>query len=182
MRLPDPGRMFGLPGSLARPLARRIHAVNAVVDAVAARFGTVHFDAAGHPSTYDRRMWSVDRLHPSERGHRLLAGCYFDLLDRPGHRPDPEPNSPAPTRRAQLGWLATKGTQWLADRSTDLVPYLARMAMAEWWYGVRGRTCRLDASVAQDTRAALAALSRPARVLAWPDQMDETPISYAPSR
>src|SRR5204863_2766429 len=69
MRLPDPGRTFGLPGALARPLGRRIRAVNAVADAVAARYGTVHFDAAGHPLAYDRRMWSVGRLHPSERGH-----------------------------------------------------------------------------------------------------------------
>ena len=29
MRLPDPGQMFGLPGALARPLARRMRAVNA---------------------------------------------------------------------------------------------------------------------------------------------------------
>src|SRR5215813_3497229 len=41
MRLPDPGRMFGLPPALARPLARRIRAVNAVADAVSTRFGTV---------------------------------------------------------------------------------------------------------------------------------------------
>jgi lysophospholipase L1-like esterase len=69
-RLPDPGRMFGLPGILPRPLARRIRVVNAAADVVAAR----------HPLTYDRRMWSVDRLHPSERGHRLLATSYFDLM------------------------------------------------------------------------------------------------------
>jgi lysophospholipase L1-like esterase len=37
MRLPDPGQMFGLPGALARPLARRMHAMNAAVDQVASR-------------------------------------------------------------------------------------------------------------------------------------------------
>jgi lysophospholipase L1-like esterase len=182
MRLPDPGRMFGLPGALARPLARRIRAVNAVMDRVAAEFATVHFDAAGHPSTYDRRMWSVDRLHPSERGHRLLAGCCFDLLGRPGLRPAAEPSSPPPTRRAQVGWLATKGTRWVVARSTDLVPYLTRMAAAEWWYGLRREADRLDASIAEDTRAALAVLTRPSRLPVWPDRMDDTPMSYAPSR
>jgi lysophospholipase L1-like esterase len=139
MRLPDPGRMFGLPGSLARPLARRVAAVNEAVDAVATRFGTVHFDAAGHPRTYDRPMWSVDRLHPSERGHRLIARAYHELLG--GGRlalaepPGAEPTSPPPTRRAQLHWMATKGTRWLMDRSTDLVPYLFTMMVREWWYG-----------------------------------------------
>ncbi len=135
-RLPDPGRMFGLPGPLARPLARRIRAVNAVADAVAARYGTVHFDASAHPSTYDRRMWSVDRLHPSERGHRLLATAYFDLLAArlqlpAARRPSSEPENPEPTFGAQMWWLATRGTKWLIDRSTDLVPSLARMAFKE---------------------------------------------------
>ena len=32
IRLPDPGQMFGLPGALARPLARRMRAINTVVD------------------------------------------------------------------------------------------------------------------------------------------------------
>jgi hypothetical protein len=41
---------------------------NAALDAVSARFGTLHFDAAGTRETYDRRMWAVDRLHPNERG------------------------------------------------------------------------------------------------------------------
>jgi hypothetical protein len=31
MRLPDPGQMFGLPGALARPLARRMRTVNDLV-------------------------------------------------------------------------------------------------------------------------------------------------------
>lgn len=139
MRLPDPGLMFGLPGSLARPLARRIHVVNAVMDEVSARFGTLHFDAAGDAETYDRRMWSVDRLHPSERGHRHIACHFHDRLaaaGRPvGPRPDPEPSSPPPTRRAQARWMATKGTAWVVRRSRDLVPSLVAMAVREWWSG-----------------------------------------------
>ncbi len=183
MRLPDPGRMFGLPGALARPLARRIRAVNAVADAVAVRFGTVHFDAAGHRQTYDRRMWSVDRLHPSERGHRLVAHAYAGLLGVPPHlRPAREPSTPAPTRRAQLGWLATKGTRWVVRRSTDLVPYLVGMAAAEWWYGLGGAGHRLDAAVARETAAAVAAVAGPDRLTPWPDPMDAHATSFDPSR
>jgi lysophospholipase L1-like esterase len=151
-RLPDPGRMFGLPGALARPLARRIRAVNSVADVVAARYGTLHFDAAEHPSTYDRRMWSVDRLHPSERGHRLLAAAYFDLvageLGLPAHaRPDPEPHNPEPGLAAQAWWMATRGSRWVVDRSTDLVPYLVKMAITEWWNGPAGPVPLADSRV-----------------------------------
>ncbi len=141
-RLPDPGRMLGLPELLSRPLARRVRAVNAITDVVAAQYGTVHFDAAGHPDTYDRRMWSVDRLHPSERGHRLLAAGFGRMLATAGVpvwcQPSPRPTNREPSRTAQLWWMATRGSRWVLDRSTDLVPYLVRMAAAEWWSQVRG--------------------------------------------
>jgi lysophospholipase L1-like esterase len=137
IRLPDPGFMLGLPSVLARPLARRIHAVNMVMDDVADRFGTLVFDAASDPETYDRRMWSVDRMHPSERGHRLIAGRFHDRLAETGlplgPRPEAEPSSPPPTRRAQAAWMATKGTGWVIKRSTDMVPYLVFMGLRELW-------------------------------------------------
>ena len=139
MRLPDPGQMFGLPGALARPLARRMHAVNAAVDEVALRYGTVHLDAARDPATYERRYWSVDRLHPNERGHRLIACRFHGLLAASGYPvgpgPDPEPSSPPPTRIAEFGWMATKGTAWLLRRSRDLVPALVGLALREWLAG-----------------------------------------------
>ena len=47
MRLPDPGQMFGLPRSLAKPLARRMRAVNEAVDDVAARYGTCTWTRRG---------------------------------------------------------------------------------------------------------------------------------------
>jgi hypothetical protein len=125
-------------------------------------------------------MWSVDRLHPSERGHRLVACGYATLLGVPG--PAPEPSSRAPTRRAQVGWLATKGTRWVLDRSSDLVPYLAGMAAVEWWYRLRGIGYRLDTAAARETAVALAALSGPARLGPWPDLMDAHPKSFDRSR
>jgi lysophospholipase L1-like esterase len=135
MRMPDPGSMFGLPQALARPLARRMRAVNEVVDGVAAEHGTLHFDAATDPATYERRNWSVDRLHPNERGHRLIAGRFHALLEASGFpvgpAPDPEPTSPPPTRRAEIGWMATKGTAWVLKRSTDLVPALLALAIRD---------------------------------------------------
>lgn len=133
--LPDPGRMFRLPAALARPLGRRVAQVNAAVHDVAAGYRSLHLHIPLLPAVYDRAMWSIDRLHPGERGHRALAGAYFDLLHHAGFpvrtRPSPEPTGPSPTRRAQTWWLLTKGSRWLYARSTDLVPYLARLAWQE---------------------------------------------------
>jgi lysophospholipase L1-like esterase len=139
MRLPDPGRMLKVPEVLARPLARRADEVNDVMDAIAQRFGTLHFDAARDPETYDPRMWAVDRLHPSERGHRLIARRFHALLEEAGfpvgEAPGAEPMNPPPSRLAQFAWMATKGTAWVARRSTDLVPGLLALAFAEWRSG-----------------------------------------------
>jgi lysophospholipase L1-like esterase len=161
IRLPDPGRMLGMPNALARPLGRRIRAINAVTDALAVRYRTVHFNADGNPSVYDRRMWSVDRLHPAERGHRLIAHAYAtSLIDRgfPVRSvPGLEPSNPDPTRLAQLWWLATRGSRWIADRATDLVPDLTRLAALEYWYRLRGLSTMLDHHLERDVVAALTA-------------------------
>jgi lysophospholipase L1-like esterase len=152
MRLPDPGRMLGVPGLLARPLARRAHAVNQVMDDVAERFGTLHFDAAGDAEVFNPEMWAVDRLHPSERGHRLIARRFHALLAAAGHPvgapPGGEPLNQPPTRAEALAWMATKGTAWVARRSTDLVPSLLAMAFAEWRSG--GEESDLPASPEPD--------------------------------
>jgi lysophospholipase L1-like esterase len=160
MRLPDPGRMLGLPGALARPLARRAHQVNAVMDVVAKRYGTVHFDAAGDAEVYDPRMWAVDRLHPSERGHRLIARRFHEQLAAAGYPvagpPGPEPQNPPPSRLAEFAWMSTKGTAWVVRRSTDLVPSLLAMAVKE----CMGRQ-RASAQAAAITERVVAALSAP---------------------
>jgi len=148
MRLPDAGRMLGLPSALARPLARRTQLVNGVLDAVSVRFGTLHFDAAATPETYDKQMWAVDRLHPNERGHRMIARSFHGLLATAGHQlapaPDAEPANPPPTRLAEFGWMATKGTAWVLRRSTDLVPYLIAMAVAELFGSARRKHVRAE--------------------------------------
>jgi hypothetical protein len=113
------------------------------VDEVARRHGTVHLDATRDPATYERCYWSVDRLHPNERGHRLIACRFHALLAAAGlpvgPGPDPEPSSPPPTRLAEVRWMATKGTAWLVRRSRDLVPALAGLALREWLEGGKGR-------------------------------------------
>jgi lysophospholipase L1-like esterase len=158
MRLPDPGQMLGLPRVLARPVAARAHQINAVMDVIAARFGTLHFDAASDEDAYDPRMWAVDRLHPSERGHRMIARRFHALLAESGYPvgppPGAEPTSPPPTRTMEFAWLATKGTAWVIRRSTDLVPNLLAMAFAEWRTGGPGpRSERLPADFEPESGA-----------------------------
>ncbi|MGI5141484.1 MULTISPECIES: SGNH/GDSL hydrolase family protein [unclassified Streptomyces] len=161
--LPDPGSMLRLPGALARPLARRQRAVNTVVHALSERYGAVHLHAEGGDWISDRAMWSADRLHPGERGHRQLARHFHALLAEAGvatgAAPTAEPEFPPPTRSASLLWLATAGTAWVARRCTDLLPQLLTLAAAEVRHKARGTSARLDLSASAAVASALASLS-----------------------
>ncbi|WOT38220.1 SGNH/GDSL hydrolase family protein [Streptomyces coeruleorubidus] len=161
--LPDPGTMLGLPGALAHPLARRQRAVNTVVHALSDRYGALHLHACEGDWITDRAMWSADRLHPGERGHRQLALRFHTLLAEhglaTGPAPSPEPEFPGPTRSASLRWLATAGTGWVARRCTDLLPQLLTLAADELRHRARGTSARLDLRTSAAVSAALAALS-----------------------
>ncbi|WP_317259627.1 MULTISPECIES: SGNH/GDSL hydrolase family protein [Streptomyces] len=162
--LPDPGRMLGLPSALARPLGRRMRAVNTVVHALSQRHEAVHVELGDHTWVADRRAWSVDRLHPSELGHRLLAREFHGALRArsiaTGAPPSLELDGPAPSRAASAWWMATRGTRWIADRCTDLLPGLVALAALEWRHRLKGTGHLLEDRDRRATLAALTAVTR----------------------
>ncbi|WFB06335.1 SGNH/GDSL hydrolase family protein [Streptomyces sp. LX-29] len=162
--LPDPGRILGLPAPLARPLGRRMAAVNTVVHALSAAHGAVHVHVARFPWVADRAVWSVDRLHPSELGHRLLAREFHAALAARGLATGPAPSltpeRPAPSPAASAWWLATRGTRWVLDRCVDLLPGLLSLAVAEARHRLLRTDHLLDDRVLRATEEALAAVER----------------------
>ncbi len=175
--LPDPGRMLRLPRALAYLLGRRIQAVNAVTREIAALYDTVHFDSRTQPDIYDRRMWSVDRLHPSEAGHRMLARGFAELLQQRGFPlrdlPSLEPTNPLPSRGQSMKWMATKGAKWVIDRSTDLVPALLVMCALEWWHSAAGLASRIDQRLSEEVTRTVTLL-RDDLVLTGTDLAEQT--------
>jgi lysophospholipase L1-like esterase len=134
-RFHDHGAVFGLPGVLRRPLQARIEAVNAVYDEVHATFGGHRIDLAARPDVFDRTFWSVDRLHPSELGHRTLARGYADLLTAAGLEFEPpslEPEGGRPVGwRQDVVWMVRQGAPWVGRRARDLGPWAVRLAWTE---------------------------------------------------
>lgn len=161
--LPDPGTMLGLPGPLARPLARRQRAVNAVVHALSARYDSVHLHMSDAGWVADRSLWSADRLHPGERGHRVIAARFHELLAERGFVIGAPPalatDRPPPSRLAAWRWLATAGTGWVVRRCRDLLPDLLRLAADEVRHRARGTGARLDQRAELALSHALAALT-----------------------
>jgi lysophospholipase L1-like esterase len=160
--LPDPGTVLGLPWPLARPLARRMGALNDVVHALSAHHGALHLHAAQRPWATGPGTLSADRLHPSEAGHRLLARDFHatvaaaGLTDGTAPRLAPDRAPPGPA--ASAWWMATRGTRWVADRCTDLFPDLMRLAAAEYRGAARGTSALLDLAAREATLRALESL------------------------
>jgi lysophospholipase L1-like esterase len=136
VRMHDHGRVFHLPGPLRRALRRRIDMLNEVYDEVVVRYGALCVDLDADPATYHSASWSVDRLHPGERGHRRLARSFAELLLAEGYAvpllPGLEPVGGAvATRRAHAWWLVSQGAPWMWRRGRDLLPHATALALRE---------------------------------------------------
>ena len=129
-RYHDHARVFRLPAPLRRALRRRVDELNAVINSVVVARGVQCLDLGALPGAYDLASWSVDRLHPSELGHRMLAGGFANELSDAGCVVA-EPVSLVCSGGAQIAawqhvaWLIFKGIPWLWRRGSDLVPYAA---------------------------------------------------------
>ncbi|MEV7095629.1 SGNH/GDSL hydrolase family protein [Amycolatopsis sp. NPDC051045] len=130
VRFHDHSKVFRLPPALKRALSARVAELNAAVDEVVGREGVPCLDLARLPGAYDLTSWSVDRLHPSERGHRMLARGFTGLLAEAGFDV-PEPVSLTcgggvePSTSGHVGWLVLKGIPWLWRRGREFLPYAA---------------------------------------------------------
>ncbi|MFJ6672988.1 GDSL-type esterase/lipase family protein [Actinosynnema sp. NPDC091369] len=137
VRFHDHSRVFRLPGALRRALRARIGELNGVVDAVVRRHGVECVDLDLLDGAYSPETWAVDRLHPSEAGHRRLAAAFAARLARAGCE---VPGRVSPTCTGgievtplhHLGWLVVKGVPWLWRRGRDLVPYAATILYRSW--------------------------------------------------
>jgi len=136
VRYHDHTQVFHLPAPLRRALLRRIAQLNAVMDGLAVADGVSLLDAAALPGVYDRTAWAVDRLHPSELGHRMLAAGFSTLIAEVGFAvPHPVGLQCAGGREItaahRLAWLIVKGIPWLVKRGSDLGPVIVQGLMDE---------------------------------------------------
>ena len=155
MRYHDHTRVFPLPAPLRRALWRRVVALNMAVDAVVeetvvtdtgAGIGVLDLDAL--PGGYEPAAWAIDRLHPSELGHRMLAAGLAALLASAGFAVPGQVSLQCGGGREvtalhRVAWLVFKGVPWLVRRGRDLGPVivqgLAGELRAAWAGGLGSR-------------------------------------------
>ena len=134
-RFHDHGRVFGLPGVLRRPLFRRIELLNEVYVDLHALHGGIQVDLASQEEVWQRAFWHVDRLHPSELGHRAMARAFARELEGRGLVLDVPPlvrdGDHHPSWRSDVAWMVREGAPWVGRRARDLGPWAVRLAWAE---------------------------------------------------
>ncbi|MDX3660040.1 SGNH/GDSL hydrolase family protein [Streptomyces sp. ID05-26A] len=133
---PDVGRVT----PLARPISRRVVALNERIRVAAKRHDVVVAETAEHPVVTDPRLWSTDRLHPSALGHERIAAAVAHALGLPNS--DDSWSRPLPVARtATPGWRIVGGElRWIG---TFLGPWVVRR--------VRGRSSGDDRQAKRPT-------------------------------
>lgn len=136
IRFHEHGQVFRLPGPLRRALHIRVGQLNDAIEQVVTRRGALCLNLHLMPGAYDPATWSVDRLHPSERGHRMLACGFADLLAGAGIAvPHPVELTCSGGRQLtaahHVAWLVCHGVPWLVRRGRDLVPHAAGLVLRD---------------------------------------------------
>ncbi|MGH2711886.1 MAG: SGNH/GDSL hydrolase family protein [Actinomycetota bacterium] len=78
---PDITTFSPLPKRFTAGIQARLHAASDVVREVSERRGTLMLDEDALPAPLEREILSVDRLHPSPRGHVLIAQLFVRALE-----------------------------------------------------------------------------------------------------
>lgn len=142
LQLHDPTMIVPLPKLLASVLRRRIDAVNRVTQSLAHEFGVDILKTRRINNIYERKVWHIDRMHPSKLGHQIMAQNFRELLVRKNWDISPiniEEVKIVPKSQS-IKWMLRNGTPWFLKRSVDLLPAALFLMLAEALRMLLGRT------------------------------------------
>ena len=142
--LPDPLRTAPGPMALRKILSRRVTEINEVLEEIAADGFAIFTPTWNSKIAHERRMWHVDRMHPSALGHQHIADSVRRNLSLPRRSAKKLPTSVESSKKFEIYWLITNGGKWFLKRSVDLIPALIWLVISE---GIRNwRMNRRNAS------------------------------------
>lgn len=113
---------------IGRVLAKRVVAINSQIRAAAAQHGFRLVDLFVAPSMTQPDVWSIDRVHGSQKGHMLFAAAAAEALGLPGSSHDwalADPGAALPSFRSRM----YSQVLWTQNM---LMPYL--------WTHLRGKS------------------------------------------
>ena len=133
LQLHDPTKIVKLPKLLGQILLRRINAVNQAIDKLAREFDVEVLRTRRISGIYERKVWHIDRMHPSKYGHQLMATHFRELLVKRNWQIAPVQIDAIKTasKATSIKWMLRNGTPWFLKRSVDLLPAALILMAAE---------------------------------------------------
>jgi len=133
LQLHDPTKIVKLPKLLGQILLRRINAVNQAIDKLAREFDVEVLRTRRISGIYERKVWHIDRMHPSKYGHQLMATHFRELLVKRNWQIAPVQIDTIRTasKATSVKWMLRNGTPWFLKRSVDLLPAALFLMTAE---------------------------------------------------
>ena len=129
--LPDPISTAPGPLALRKILSARVTLINEIYIELSERENVILVPTWDSKIAHERRMWHVDRMHPSAIGHQLIADLVRRKLALPRRPAKKLSTSINMSKKFELYWLITNGAKWFAKRSVDLVPALIWLMVSE---------------------------------------------------
>jgi hypothetical protein len=129
--LPDPIRTAPGPMALRKILSDRVIKINRILNEVAEDGLAVVVPTWESKIAHERKMWHVDRMHPSALGHQHIADLVRRNLSLPRRSLKKISVESSKSKRYEMYWLLTNGTKWFLKRSFDLVPALIWLVVSE---------------------------------------------------
>jgi lysophospholipase L1-like esterase len=129
--LPDPISTAPGPFALRKILSARVTLINEIYIELSERENVILVPTWDSKIAHERRMWHVDRMHPSAIGHQLIADLVRRKLALPRRSAKKLSTSINMSKKFELYWLITNGAKWFAKRSVDLVPALIWLMVSE---------------------------------------------------
>jgi len=134
VELHDPNELLRIPKIMKRILRKRVESVNAVYRKISEELEIVLIKTREIPDVHNLRNWHIDRMHPGERGHKLLAReVALQLRKRGWELSLPEAGEiQIRERSVQIKWLIANGLPWFLKRSVDLLPVVLLLSVIEF--------------------------------------------------
>jgi lysophospholipase L1-like esterase len=138
--LPNPMRTAPGPIVLRKILRARVAIINEIYSEIADKGLALFVPTWDSKIAHEKRLWHIDRMHPSPQGHQLIADLVRRKMELPRRSRKKLATKIDVTKSKETKWLLINGTKWFVKRSVDLIPALIWLIVSEKIRQIRKNT------------------------------------------
>ncbi len=129
--LHNPMRTAPGPLVLRKILRARVEIINGIYSEISDQGLALFVPTWNSKIAHEKRLWHIDRMHPSPQGHQLIADLVRRKMELPRRSRKKLPTKIDITKSKETKWLLINGTKWFVKRSVDLIPALIWLIISE---------------------------------------------------